>query len=327
MRLATATTGAAPSTPASGNTALVPLALAAIYLIWGSTYLAILYALQTIPPFLMVGVRYLVAGGLLYGWLAARGETLRTTAAHWRSALLYGTLFFLFGNGGVTWSETRIPSGIAALLIGMMPFWTALIEWMSGKGRPSGTAVAGIVVGFVGIVILVGPNLSFTKMAVDPLGVLACVLADVGWSYALVHSKHAPRPGSILQTVAMQMLCGGAVVMTLATLLGEWRGFHPERITLVSHLSFWYLVIFGSIVAFCAFTYLMKVMRPSRVATYAFVNPIVAVLLGWLVAGEAVTVRTLMAGAAVVAGVFLILRARAREQGPAIVPLATKETG
>src|SRR5262245_41354114 len=162
-------------TATGGNPALVILAFAALYLIWGSTYLAIRFAIETVPPFLMVGIRFLLAGALLYGWVAWRGQAARTTPAQWGAAVLYGTLFFLFGNGGVTWAETRIASGAAALVVGTMPFWTTMIEWIFGKGpRPTLLAIGGLAVGFSGVGILVGRAGSLTAGAIDPLGAMAC---------------------------------------------------------------------------------------------------------------------------------------------------------
>ncbi len=307
MNVAPSTTR--PSAPAS----LVVLAFTCIYLIWGSTYLGIRFAIETIPPFLMVGVRYLLAGGILYAWVVWRGEASRPTAAQWRAAVLFGGCFFLMGNGGVSWAETRIPSGITALLIAMVPLWMTLMEtYLRRWSRPTPLATAGLVLGFLGVALLIGPGESLTKAAVDPWGAGALVLATLGWAYGSVHVKDAPHPPSLLQTSAMQMLCGGLLVLLLGFLLGEGRDFHVEEVSARSALAFTYLVIFGSIVAFSAYAWLLQVTRPSRVATYAFVNPIVAVFLGWALGGEEVTGRTLLAGAVVISGVILILRSRAK---------------
>lgn len=307
---------------------LVVLAFVTLYLVWGSTYLAIRFAIESIPPFLMVGVRYVVAGALLYGWVVLRGEATRTTAAQWRAATLFGTLFFLFGNGGVTIAETRISSGIAAVFIAMIPITVTLIEWAHRKGpRPTPLATTGLLLGFGGVALLVLRHGASAAGAVDPLGALACILADVGWCYGTVFAKGAPKPPSLLQTVAMQMLAGGVVVLILATAIGEWRGFRVESVTPRSIAAFFYLVFFGSILAFTAFSYLLHVTRPSRVATYAFVNPIVAMFLGWALGGEEVTGRILVAGAAVVTGVILILRSRSRSDTPQASEAAATSAG
>lgn len=307
---ATATRRSPPAT-------MVVLAFACIYLIWGSTYLAIRFAIETIPPFLMVGIRYLTAGGLLYAWVAWRGEATRPTAAQWRAALLLGGCFFLMGNGGVSWAETRIPSGITALLIAMVPLWMTLMEtYLRRWSHPTPLATAGLVLGFLGVALLIGPGESLSKAAVDPLGAAALVLATLGWAYGSVHAKDAPQPPSLLQTAAMQMLCGGALAVGMGLLMGEWRAVNVEAISARSALAFAYLVTFGSIVAFSAYAWLLQVTRPTRVATYAFVNPIVAVFLGWALGGEEVTGRTLASGAVIVTGVILILRSRARAAGP-----------
>lgn len=295
------------------STPLVVLAFACIYLIWGSTYLAIRFAIDTIPPLLMVGSRYLLAGALLYAWVVWRREARRPAAAEWRSATVFGGCFFLMGNGGVSWSETRISSGIAALLVAMVPLWMTLMEtYLRGWSKPTRLATVGLVLGFAGVALLVGPRESLTASAVDPVSALVMVLATLGWAYGSVHAKDAPHPPSLLQTAAMQMLCGGILSTILGLSIGEWRAFHPDAVSPRSLLAFAYLVVLGSVVAFSAYTYLLRVTRPTRVATYAFVNPVVAVLMGWSLGGEAVTGRMLAAGAVVVLGVILILRSRAR---------------
>lgn len=303
----------AAATRSSAPTTLVVLAFACIYLIWGSTYLAIRFAIETMPPFLMVGVRYIAAGAILYAWVAWRGEATRPSAAQWRAATFFGGCFFLMGNGGVSWAETRIPSGITALMIAMVPLWMTLMEtYLRRWSRPTPLATVGLVLGFLGVALLIGPGESLATTAVDPVGAAALVLATLGWGYGSVHVKDAPHPPSLLQASAMQMISGGLLALFVGLLVGEGRAVHVDRISARSALAFLYLVTFGSIVAFSAYTYLLRVTRPTRVATYAFVNPIVAVFLGWALGGEDVSGRTLAAGAVVIAGVVLILKSRAR---------------
>lgn len=304
------------SRPAPARSLRLVVAFACIYLIWGSTYLAIRFAIESMPPFLMVSLRYLLAGGLLYAWVAIRGEATRATAAQWRSAFFFGGLFFLVGNGGVSWAELRIPSGITALLVAMVPLWMTLLEWLRRRDqRPSLQALAGLLVGFAGVAFLIGPGESLTKAAIDPLAAGLMILTTLGWAYGSIHAGRADHPPSLLQTAAMQMLAGGILCGLLGSLLGEWRSVDLSAVSGRSTLAFLYLVVFGSIVAFSAYTWLLRAARPARVGTYAFVNPIVAVFLGWALGGEAVTGRTLVAGAVIVGGVILILRARSRLLG------------
>jgi drug/metabolite transporter (DMT)-like permease len=312
---------------ASAPLSLTLLAFACVYLIWGSTYLVIRFAIETIPPLLMVGIRYILAGALLYGWTAFRGQARRASAREWGAALAFGSLFFLVGNGGVSWSEQRIPSGIVALLVAAMPLWTAVFEWgRRGGRRPGALAIAGLALGFGGIALLIGPGESLSRSAVDPAGAIVMTLAPLGWAYGMVHARSAPHPPSLLQTAAMQMLAGGAATLLLGTLMGEWRGASLDAVSLRSLLALLYLIVLGSIVAFSAFAWLLQTNASDRVATYAYVNPIVAVILGWAVGGEPLGARTLVAGTIVILGVVLILQARARATGPAVVADAAKET-
>jgi len=292
---------------------LTILAFACIYLIWGSTYLVIRFAIETIEPFTLVGVRFVLAGGLLYAWVALRGQARRPAAAEWGAAVLYGSLFFVVGNGGVTWSEQRVPSGIVAILVAVVPLWIAILEAVRPGGpRPTAPAIVGLVLGFGGVAFLIGPGTSLTEAAIDPFGAAVMVLCPIGWAYGSVHARHAPHPPSIVQTSAMQMLGGGAVALVLATLLGEWGRARFDLVSAKSALSLLYLVVLGSIVAFSAYAWLLRTSGPSRAGTYAYVNPIVAVILGGTLGSEAITPRVIATGSVVVIGVVLILRAQAR---------------
>ena len=305
---------------------LLVLAFAAIYLIWGSTYLVIRFAIETIEPFTLVGVRFLLAGGVLYGWSLVRGEARRPSAADWRAATLYGTLFFVVGNGGVTWSEQRVPSGIVAILVAAVPLWIALLEWARRGGqRPTPLAVTGLVLGFGGIAFLIGPGTSITGPAVDPLGAVVMAICPLGWAYGTVHARHAPHPPSLIQTSAMQMLAGGVVALVAAAFLGEWSRARFDLVSAKSAFSLFYLVFLGSVVAFSAYAWLIRTTTPSRAGTYAYVNPIVAVLLGGALGGEAITPRVIITGSIVVLGVILILRSMTRPAEPAPEPATERK--
>jgi drug/metabolite transporter (DMT)-like permease len=316
----------AAATKAGAPVPLLVLAFACIYLIWGSTYLGIRFAIESMPPFFMVAARFLTAGALLYAWVAWRREATRPTLAEWGAAFLYGGCFFLVGNGGVSWAESRIPSGVAALLVAMVPLWMTVMEWFGRqRQRPTPLALAGLAIGFLGVAFLVGPGESLTKTALDPVSAAVMVVTTFGWAYGSLHAKNAPHPPSILQSVAMQMLAGGLLSGLAGALLGEWPAVDLSAVSIRSALAFAYLIVFGSIVAFTAYTWLLRVTRATRVGTYAFVNPIVAVFVGWSLGGEAVSTRTLVAGVVIVTGVVLILRARARGAEPAHAPAAAKE--
>jgi drug/metabolite transporter (DMT)-like permease len=304
---------------AAAPLSLLLAAFACIYLIWGSTYLAIRFAIETVPPFFMVGTRFLLAGTLLYAWVSVRGEARRPKAREWSAAFYYGALFFLVGNGGVTWAEQRVPSGIVALLVAAVPIWITIFDYSRPGGpRPTALAVAGLVLGFGGIALLIGPGRSLTQSAIDPAAAVVMAITPMGWAFGTVHSRSAPRPPSLLQTVAMQMLGGGALSLIASAALGEWARVHPAAVSVRSLLALLYLILFGSIVAFSAYSWLLRRVSAARAGTYAFVNPIVAVFLGWALAAEPVTPRTLLAGAVVILGVVLVLRARA--QAPAAAP-------
>jgi len=291
----------------------IALALGAIYVIWGSTYLAIRFAIETIPPFLMAATRYLTAGALLYGWARLRGAP-RPSLLHWRSATILGAFLLLAGNGGVVWAEQHVGSGLAALLISTEPLWIVLLVWLrTGRKRPDWRVMTGLALGFAGLVLLVRPSGSGS---VSLIGVAALVLASLCWAWGSLYGQRAPLPSSPLATTGMQMLAGGAWLLLASTLAGEPARFTVAAVSAKSLLSLGYLTVFGAIVAFTAYVWLMRVAPPVLVSTYAYVNPVVAVLLGWLFAGEPLTGKTLGAAAVILTGVALITSAQGRRAAP-----------
>lgn len=300
----------------------VILAFACVYFIWGSTYLAIRFAVETMPPLLMAGVRFLVAGGLLYGWLLARGETAPPTREQWSAATLLGALFFLGGNGAVSWAETRVPSGLAAVMVATIPVWIVVLDWLRrGGNRPSPAVLGGVLLGFLGVVLLVGTHGS--EGGIDHAGAAVLVVGPIAWAVGTVISRRLPHPRSHLQSGAMQMLAGGAALCLAGIALGETRQIRLDAISVRSILAAVYLVLAGSIVAFSAYNWLLQASSPARVGTYAFVNPIVAVFLGWALAGEAFEPNALVATLFILAGVVLIVLSRLRANE---VPAAARST-
>jgi drug/metabolite transporter (DMT)-like permease len=291
----------------------IAAALAAVYVLWGSTYLAIAVAIETIPPLLMAGVRYLIAGSLLYGWARWRGAAL-PSRIHWRSALLIGGLLLLGGNGGLVWAEQRVASGTAALLVSMMPLWLVLLDWLRPGGtRPGWKVFAGIGLGLVGLILLVRPTSGGSGGSsghLDPLGVGVLIVGAMSWAWGSLRSREVPLPESPLLATAMEMLSGGALLVLGGLVLGEGAQFHLAGITLRSSLALVYLITAGALVGFTAFVWLLRVASPVVVGTYAYVNPIVAVFLGWLILGEPLTGRTLAAAAVIISGVVLITLSR-----------------
>jgi len=294
--------------------ARVLAAFAAVYVVWGSTYLAIRFAIETLPPFLMAGARFLLAGAVLYGFVRARGAP-RPQPVHWRSAAIVGGLLLFVGNGGVVWAERTVPSGVVALLVAMVPLWMVLLEWLRPGGqRPGRAVVLGLVVGFAGMVLLVGPMELAGGGGVDPVGAVTVLVASLAWSVGSIYSRSAPLPSSPLLVTGMQMLAGGGMLTLAGLARGELGDFDPATVSTGSAVAFAYLVVFGSLVGFTAYVYLLKVSTPSRVSTYAYVNPVVAVLLGWLLANEPLNARILGATAVIVAAVAVITTGGARKK-------------
>lgn len=291
--------------------AAVLAAFAAVYLIWGSTYLAILFAIETLPPFLMAATRFLVAGALLYGWMRWRGAE-RPDARQWRAAVVVGGLLLFGGNGLVVWAEQWVPSGVAALLVATVPFWMVMLEWARpGGARPGAGVLLGLLLGFGGIALLIGPG-EWAGGGVHLPGALALLLASFSWATGSIYSRGAPLPASPLLATSMQMLAGGGLLLAAGTLLGEWGRVELGAVSVRSAAALLYLIVFGSLVGFSAYVWLLRVSTPARVSTYAYVNPVVAVLLGWALAGEALTARVVVAVAVIVGAVAVITTRRAR---------------
>jgi drug/metabolite transporter (DMT)-like permease len=298
---------AAPAVP---SRARILAAFAAIYLIWGSTYLGIAIAIQTTPPFVMAGVRFIIAGLVLYAWMRLRGAQ-RPTRANWIAATIVGGLLLLGGNGAVVWAEQRVPSGIAALLVATLPVWLVLLDWARPKGtRPSGLVLGGLALGLVGVGALVGPASLMGGSRIDVLGALVLMGGSISWAAGSLYSKQAALPASSALGMAMQMLAGGALLLLAGTVAGEWSAVDIGAISPASAGAILYLIVFGSLIGFTAYMWLLRVAPPARVATYAYVNPVVAVFLGWLVLGEPISARTVLAAAIIVGAVALIVSAR-----------------
>jgi drug/metabolite transporter (DMT)-like permease len=281
-------------------------AFAAIYLVWGSTYLGIRYAIDTIPPLLMMGMRHLLAGASLYAWVRWRG-TPAPRLTEWVYPAVIGALLFLGGHGSLAWAEQRVPSGIAALLVATLPIWIAVLARFWGTERHlSGRALAGLVLGFVGVAILFGPDVVHHTGELNLLGAAAVLFGTFIWAAGTIYMRSVKMPDSPVLSSAMQMLAGGASLVIAASLTGEVGRFHLSAVTARSWLALAYLIVFGSIIAFTAYSWLHMVAPASRVATYAYVNPVVAVLVGWALASEPIGIFTVIAMVVILAGVALV---------------------
>ena len=287
------------------------VAFAAVYVLWGSTYLAIRFGVETIPPFVLAGLRHLTAGLILYALVRRRGAP-RPSAKHWRSAAVIGGLLLLGGNGLVTWAEQRVPSGLAALIVASVPIWMTVLDAAQHRQRPHGVVVLGLALGLGGIAFLVAPGQFAGGTHIDPLGAAALLTAALFWAIGSLYSRRAALPSSTFLATAMEMIAGGVLLMATAAATGEWGAFSPAAVSTRSLLSLGYLIVAGSLLGFTAYVFLLGATTPARVSTYAYVNPIVAVLLGWLLAGETVTPRTFLAATVIVSAVALIIRHGAR---------------
>ena len=281
------------------------VAFASIYFIWGSTYVAIHYAIQTLPGFLMAAVRFMLAGAILCAVAYWQGARLSGPAA-WRTAIATGFILLLLGHGAVVLAIHWVPSGLAALLLCTTPIWVALMEWaLPGGKRPDGRVSTGILLGFLGIVMLVGVG-DLRNDEVDLLGAGILLLSSVAWGAGTIYSRRVQVSSSPLMTSGMQMLTGGAWLFIASLLYGDLSRFHFDTISLQSVLALGYLTVFGSIVAFTAYSWIVKVASPARAVTSSYVNPVVAVLLGHAIAGEPFSYRMMLAMLTIVLGVIVI---------------------
>lgn len=280
-----------------------------IYFIWGSTYLAIRYAIETIPPFLMAGVRFTLAGFVLFMVMKLRGASTPNLTQLWKLSIV-GTFLFLGGNGLVVWAEQYIASGLAALLVALLPLWLIALDWLWANGPPPTIKGSlGIVMGIIGVVILLDPTqLASTDIHLG--GAVMTLLATVLWAIGSIYSKKFHQPESIFMSAACQMIGGGIAILITSLILGEWHAFTPSEISLVSLGAFFYLVCFGSIVAISSYVYLLKHASAASVSTYAFVNPAIAIFLGWLIADELVNLHIIAGALIILAGVILVISAQ-----------------
>jgi drug/metabolite transporter (DMT)-like permease len=283
------------------------LALAIVYVVWGSTYLGIELAIRTMPPFLMASVRFLIAGPLLYVWATRRGDRSdRPTARHWLSAFLIAAPMLAIGNAAVGWAEQTIDTGTASLIIASVPLWMALLDRVFYAQRLARTIVIGLVVGFGGVGLLVAPGGSG---AGDSRAAILLVFSSLAWALGSLYSRQAPQPQRPLVAAGMQMTAGGLILAVVSAASGEASGFHVSQVSLESWLGLAYLVVAGSLIAYTAYMWLLREVPTSLVGTYAYVNPVVAVLLGTVVLGEPLTWRTLVGGGVILASVALIVSA------------------
>jgi drug/metabolite transporter (DMT)-like permease len=288
--------------------AKIVLAFATMYLVWGSTYLAIKIGLETLPPFLMAGCRFVIASAIMWTWSGLRRDA-RPTRRQWRDTAIIGALLLLGGNGLVTWAEQKLPSGVAALLVTVTPAWLVLLHWAFGEHkRPTVLKVAGLVLGSIGVGILVAGRTGSGGFPI--VSAVVVLLASLAWAIGSMYARTADLPKSPVQTNAMEMLVGGAAMAVVGLALGETGRVNLAHVSLGSWLAFGYLIVFGSIAAFSAYNYVLQNVPPALAGTYAYVNPAVAVLLGRLV-GEPLGWRELAAMVVILAGVLVIRRSEA----------------
>jgi drug/metabolite transporter (DMT)-like permease len=316
-RAAAASRSAPPAARPRPSRGAIVANFAAVYLVWGSTYLAIRFAIETLPPFLMAGTRFLVAGALLLGWTMRPGAErrdegiARLTLSQIVWASIVGALLLFAGNGAVVWGEQLVPSGVVSLLVAAVPIWMVLLDWARRGGkRPTTMVVAGLVTGVVGLVILVGPAGIGGAHGIDRTGAAVVLGGSLSWAVGSILSKSSRLPRSPIVATAVEMLAGGAFLVGGGLATGELGSFSLAHVSTRSLLAWGYLVAFGSLVGFTAYIWLLGKVSAARVATYAYVNPIVAVFLGWALASEPITARTVAAAAVIVLAVAMITAGR-----------------
>jgi drug/metabolite transporter (DMT)-like permease len=293
------------------------LAFAIIYFVWGSTFLAIRVGVREVPPLILAAIRFSIAGLALYAWISARGEK-QPTAREWRSASLLGLIIFVFDYGLLFWSEQRVPSGVAAVMLATIPVFMALSEIIFLRTqRLTLRLVVALLIGIFGVAVLMAHSLNLGGAPVDKLGALALIFASISWSIASIFSRKLPLPPSKLMSSAAQMLTGGILLTILAAALGEFHNFHPAVVSRAVWLSLLYLIVAGSIIGFTAYVWLLHHESPTKVGTYAYVNPIVAVLVGYFLGGEELTTRTILGSLCILVSVIVITTMPAKKPAAA----------
>jgi drug/metabolite transporter (DMT)-like permease len=297
------------------------LAFAAIYLVWGSTYLAIRYAVETIPPLVTAGIRHSIVGAIMLGWAWARGY--RPTRAHWISGSIVGALFFFIGHGSLHWAEQYVGSGLAALLLATEPMFILLLAWLMGQQKISRLSALGLGLGALGVAVLTGAELTVKGSSL--LALMAVLVGSFAWSAGVVISPKLKLPSDALGRTALPTICGAVMLLAAAGLTGEFHAIHWANISLKSILGLAYLIVFGSVIAFTAYTWLLQRCPPALVATHTYANPVVAVFLGWLLASERLTLRVLLASVAIL-GAIVLIRKGERTTAQAAVPGTVQTT-
>lgn len=284
--------------------------MGAVYIFWGGTYLGMRFAVETLPPFLMAGTRFLLAGLIMFCFDLSRGGAF-PSGRQWRGAAIVGALLLLGGNGGVVWSTQFIPSGLSAIIVATVPLWMALFVWLSPGGvRPQITVIVGLLLGFGGVLILVTKNISPAVSAgfSQWVGYLVVAGAAVSWSAGSLYARSASLPKSPWMAIALQMITGGSLLLAAGLVVGEWNGLNLSLASTRSLLAFVYLVIFGSLIGFSSYIYLLQNTSPSLASTYAYVNPTIAVFLGWALANEQFSSTDMVAAVVIIVAVALITR-------------------
>lgn len=315
-----------PAAIARRNRARIVLAFAAVYVLWGSTYLFIKFAIETIPPFMLGASRFVIGGVVLYALARWRGAP-KPVARDWQVAALSGVLMLGVGNGAVMWAEKTVPSGVVALIVSSVPIWIVVLDWLRPRGvRPRRSVFLGLALGFIGMVILVGPRAIVGQGHIDEVGAGILVVGSIGWAVGTLVTR-GNKPGSPIVLAALQMGSAAIAMLLMSVIMGEPSAFRLADVSTRSMLSWGYLVIAGSIVGHTAYVYLLGVVSAAKASTYAYVNPIIAVLLGWAFAKEPLGLRTLLAAAVILGGVAIITVTQSSHAatGEHPVPTAPKE--
>jgi drug/metabolite transporter (DMT)-like permease len=291
----------------------IAAAFLAVYVIWGSTYLAIAIVEESLPPFFMAGTRFVLAGVVLYVWAKLR-HAGREFRVHWRSAFVIGGLMLLGGHGAVVWAEQWVPSGLTSLLIATVPLWMVFVDWLRGGSKPSLRVASGLMLGFVGVALLVGSLEDLGGNSIGLIGGMVVVVGAFLWANGSLYSRSAKLPKEPLLSTGMEMVAGGVLLLVASLATGEYGRIRLDLVSERSLVAWVYLVVFGAIVAFTCYVWLLRAVSAARVSTYAYVNPIVAMLLGWALAGEPITTRNTLAAGIILASVVIITIYQARDK-------------